>query len=99
MNELLLMLAHFTGVLIGASAGGLVAHFLNYTAAPDKGTEQGILVTYVIILSAGIAISNGRPIVTTLAVIIGIYIIGKRLFKLIEPRIPNPAPANQDINS
>jgi uncharacterized membrane protein YGL010W len=76
------------GVLIGATAAGVLAHTMNYIAEVDKGLHWGILFGYVLILSVGMTVEYGRPVVNVITSFVGIVVIGGWIFEFIKHKLP-----------
>lgn len=76
------------GVLIGATAAGILAHTMNYIAEVDKGLHWGILFGYVLILSAGMTVEYGHPVVNVITSFVGIVVIGGWIFEYIKGKLP-----------
>lgn len=88
MADIISLLILFIGVLIGATAGGIVAHTMNYVSEIDGTLHSAILAVYVLVLSIGLTIEYGHPALITTTSYLGIVILGERIFELAKTQLP-----------
>jgi MFS family permease len=84
------------GVLIGATLAGIIAHTMNYVAAVDDGHHWAILFGYVLVLTVGMTIEYGHPVIVAITSFLGIFIIAGRIFDRIKKRLPHEITIRQE---
>lgn len=89
MTDAASILVLVTGVLIGSSAAGVIAHTMNYISELDKGHQWGILSGYIIVLTFGLTAQYERPLIILVTSFLGIVVIGGWIFNQVKGRLPS----------
>lgn len=85
-----------TGVLIGATAAGIIAHTMNYVVAIDKGHHWAILFGYILVLTVGMTIEYGHPLIVAITSYLGIVVVAGRIFERLKDRLPHEVTIRQE---
>jgi MFS family permease len=84
------------GVLIGATVSGVIAHTINYIFTVDEGYHWAILFGYILVLTIGMTIEYGHPLIIAVTSFLGIVIIAGRIFDQLKDRLPHKITIRQE---